>query len=376
MMLEAEESQWDPKKDRPISGYAQRSLKPNPDFWRGRVVVVTGGTGFLGWHLVQLLRHLGARVRIFALHPPLHHPLLKLRDLEPIFGDIRDGQLLQSVLQGSSVVLHAAGPVEVTSRDATTTLESHVIGTAQVLKYSPSNARIVHTSSVTTIGASKNPLPLDEEHVFNLERLTLPYIQAKRAAEQLVLEAAKQGRWACVVNPGYLVGPEDFGPSIMGRFCRRFWMGRIWLVPRGGICVADVRDVAQGHILAAEHGRPGQRYILGGYNLSFLDFCQLLAKVAGMRPRLLRTCPTPLLTLLALAAHARAWWKSREPYPSLGHVRMGRYYWYYSSQRAMEELGYSVRNVAETIRDTWEWYSKECRPRWRKLQRWWLRLAA
>jgi dihydroflavonol-4-reductase len=280
------------------------------------------------------------------------------------------------VLRGSSVVFHAAGPVAIWGIDAATMMQGHVRGTAHVLHYAPPQARIIYTSSVTTIGATRKPVPLDEDHTFNLDGLALPYIHAKRAAEQAVLAAGKQGRWACVVNPGYLVGPEDFGPSVMGRFCQRFWKGRIWLVPRGGINVADVRDVARGHLLAAEHGQPGRRYILGGHNVTFWEFCQLLAQVSEMRPRFLGRCPSPILTILALLAHMRAWWSRREPYPSFGHVKIGSYYWYYSSRYAMEELGYSVRSITDTIRDTWEWYSRQCQPKWRAFQKWWLRPAA
>ncbi|MCS7159242.1 MAG: NAD-dependent epimerase/dehydratase family protein, partial [Gemmatales bacterium] len=220
------------------------------------------------------------------------------------------------------------------------------------------------------------PVPLDEEQVFNLEHLRVPYIHAKRAAEQLAIEFARQGRWICVVNPGYLVGPEDYGPSVMGRFCLRFWKGRIWLVPRGGINLADVRDVAKGHLLAAEHGQPGRRYILGGSNLSFLELCQQLAHLAGVRPRYMPACPKPLLAMFALLAHARAWWCKREPYPSFAHVRMGYYYWYYSSLRAIEELGYTSRPITTTLRETWDWYRQNNTVRWHAFQRWWLRPAA
>ncbi|GBD35360.1 CDP-glucose 4,6-dehydratase [bacterium HR36] len=358
------------------SSYAWHGLQPRAEYWRGRLVVVTGATGFLGWHLVQWLRHLGARVRTFALHPPLDHPLLTLKDIEPIFGDVRNQRLLQDILSESSVIFHAAGPVAVWGIDADTIMQSHVVGTKHVLQAAPPQAKIVYTSSVTTIGATRKPIPLDEEHSFNLGRLALPYIQAKRVAEQTVLKACQEGRWACVVNPGYLLGPEDYGPSVLGRFCHRFWKGRIWLVPRGGINVADVRDVARGHLLAAERGQPGSRYILGGHNLSFRELCHLLAHVSATHPRFLCTCPSPLLAFLALLAQVRAWWKKREPYPSVAQVKIGSYYWYYSSRRAMEELGYSVRDIAITVRDTWEWYSRTYHPKWRAFQRWWLRPAA
>ncbi|MCS7166450.1 MAG: NAD-dependent epimerase/dehydratase family protein [Gemmatales bacterium] len=351
-------------------------MQPNPDFWRGRLVTVTGGTGFLGWHIVKLLYNLGARIRIVALPLANGHPVLNLPNIETRFGDIRDAQVLASALKDCSIIFHVAGPVGVTGIHSSLIFESHVKGTANLIRYAPKNARIVYTSSVTTIGASKQPVSLDENHNFNLQKLRVPYIHAKRKAEQLALSFAREGYWVLAVNPGYLLGPEDYAPSVMGRFCRRFWQGRIWLVPNGGINVVDVRDVALGHLLAAEHGRPGQRYILGGHNLSFLQLCQELSQPAQICPRYLASCPKLLLSSAALLAHAYSWWRKKEPYPSFGHVHIGYYYWYFSSQKAREELGYRIRDLSVTIQDTWDWHYRDEMPKWRSLQRWWLRPAA
>lgn len=356
------------------SGVCPRT--PDPLFWRNRRVVVTGATGFLGWHLVQLLRQLKARVRTLALHPPLRHPLLALRDLEPVFGDVLDDRLVASVLTDAEVVFHAAGPVAVWGISSRAMLDTHIRGTLNILRYSPVRARIVYTSSVTTIGCTRTAILLDEETRIVSPGSQLAYIEAKRTSEELCYQAAGTGRWVTIVNPAYLIGPEDFGPSILGRFCQRFWKGRIWLVPHGGINIVDVRDVALGHVLAAEHGRSGQRYILAGHNRSFLEFCRELATVANYRPRMLTTCPTLLLKACAAVAHAHSWWTGREPYPSFGHVQIGSRFWYYTSQRACRELGYIARPLRETLEDTWAWYRQYHRPVLRTFQRWWLRSVA
>src|SRR5439155_20560421 len=116
-------------------------------------------------------------------------------------------------------------------------------------------------------------------------RLQVDYVRAKRAAEQAALNAARGGQDVVVVNPGYLLGPDDHEPSVMGRMCVRAWKGRLPLAAPGGYNLVDVRDVAVGHLLAAEHGQSGQRYILGGENLRIQDFLRRLATVAGLRPR-------------------------------------------------------------------------------------------
>ena len=133
----------------------------------------------------------------------------------------------------------------------------HVTGTRHVLE-AAGGARVVHTSSVVAVGASRSGRIFDEEASFPLAGLRVPYVCAKRAAEELALQAAAGGTDVVVVNPGYLVGPEDHEPSAMGRFCVRAWKGRMILAAPGGYNFVDVRDVAAGHLLAAERGRSGR----------------------------------------------------------------------------------------------------------------------
>src|SRR5439155_1230081 len=139
---------------------------------------------------------------------------------------------------------------------------------------------------------------------FNLERLRVDYVRAKCAAEQVAAGAAARGRHVVIVNPGYLLGPEDYELSVMGRLCARFWRGRILVAPPGGYNVVDVRDVATGHLLAAEHGRPGRRYILGGENYTLPELFRLLARAAGWRPRALIRLPRWSILTLGTPANA------------------------------------------------------------------------
>jgi dihydroflavonol-4-reductase len=242
---------------------------------------VTGGTGFLGWHLVRELLPRAAQVRVLGLPPRSPYLRLRLAAVEFIAGDIRDADTVRRAIGDCDVVFHAAGPTEMWGALLREVRAIHVDGTDHVLRALSPRTRLVHTSSVVTVGASAQPRILTESSAFDLPRLAVDYVRAKCAAEEHVVAAAARGLDATVVNPGYLIGPEDYQPSAMGRFCLRCWKSRIPVVPRGGFNCADVRDVAVGHLLAAERGQPGRRYILGGENRSLLELVRDLGGVHG-----------------------------------------------------------------------------------------------
>ncbi len=345
---------------------------PDPGFWAGKSVCVTGGTGFLGYHLVTQLSAAGAEVRAFGLPPASGHPLLNQNEIQVLYGDVRDAGVVARALSDCDVIFNAAGLVASWGPALARMHAVHVDGTRNVLAAATANARIIHTSSITAIGAHRAPVPVDEETPFALDRLRVDYVQAKRGAEQLALDAARD-RHVVVVNPGYLIGPEDYERSIMGRLCVRFWKGRVLLVPLGGFNLVDVRDVATGHLLAAEHGIPGRRYILGGENCTGGQLIRRLAGVAGLRPRALPRLPLWAMRALATLAETRAWLTRREPYPSFQQVRLGRYYWFTRSDRAQTQLGYRARPLTETLADTYRWFLAVGALSLRGINRWWMR---
>jgi len=348
-------------------------MQANAEFWLGRTVCVTGGSGFLGWHIVRQLLALGAEVRTLTLAPPAEHPIRAEARVQKYFGDLRDPQLLKEALRGAAVVIHTAGSVSVSGAALKGLIELHDRGTASVIAAADSGAKIVHTSSIVAIGASKHGTPLDEGHTFNLTELDVDYVRAKRASEETALKAASAGRPVVVVNPGYLVGPDDWLGSVMGKLCIRFWKGRLFVVPRSGFNFVDVRDVALGHLLAAERGEPGRRYILGGENETLKQFLVMLSEVASLRPRGLLTPPHWLLRVAATVAERRARRKGREAYPSIQQTRLNRWYWYVNSARATRELGWSPRSLRESLTDTFLWYQSRDAIPLRSINRWWMR---
>lgn len=346
-------------------------MKLDPGYWTARRVCVTGGTGFLGFHLVRRLLDMGASVRIFAMEPAAGHPLKDSPDVECFWGDVRDPQAVKQAVSGCDIVFHTAGTVAVWGPALKQMHEIHVAGTQNVLR-AAGQARVVHTSSLVAVGGTKHGTPLSEEADFPHAGLKIDYVHAKRDAEEVALAAAA-GQDVVVTNPGYLVGPEDFENSVMGRFCVRTWTGNMAIAPPGGWDLVDVRDVAIGHMLAAEKGAAGRRYLLGGENLTVKAFIQRLAAAGNMRPRMYPKFPISLVFAAALVAESVASVTRQEPYPSFQHVRLNRYHWYGDSSRARSELGFAPRPLDESLRDTFAWYQEQNRLPLNAFGRWWMR---
>jgi dihydroflavonol-4-reductase len=344
----------------------QSSHLPDPAFWRDRPVCITGGSGFLGYHLALELLALGARVRLLGLLPTkAHHPLLRQQRLvECLFGDVRDPALVREATAGCDVIFHSAAIVAFTGKALRQMSTVNLDGTRNVLAAAGPGTRVVHISSIVTVGGSRLGESLTEDSPFPSETLAIAYVRSKRAAEELALEASGR-RDVVVTNPGFLVGPHDYGPTDMGRYCLRFWKGRLPLALPGGLCLADVRDVACGQLLAAERGKSGRRYLLGGANWTFPQLMRALAQAAGLRPPSVARLPAWLLTPLAVGATGLAWLLGGPPYPSLQHARLSRYYWYARWDRAVAELGYHPRPLAVSLADSYQWFCsrKNMRPR-------------
>ena len=351
-------------------------MDPDPSYWLGKRVCVAGGTGLLGYQIVKRLRSLGAHVRVFALPMPDWHPLRGERGVEVIEGDVRDRAAVGRAVDGSDVVFHAAGVVAVWGPSLGRVREIHTTGTRNILGSVPRGTRVVVTSSVVTVGASLAQDVLNEDSPFGLDGLRIDYVHAKRAAERIALDFAEAGGDVVVVNPSYLVGPEDFEPSVIGRFCLRYWRGMVPFAPPGGVNLVDVRDAAVGHLLAAERGVSGRRYIFGGEDRTFSALMRDLAAVGGLRPVASPVLPAWGLMVLAVCGEGRSRLTRRHPYPSVQHARQNRYHWFYDSSRAARELGFESRPLADTLADAYAWFSGFRAVRPRGLSKFWMRPEA
>ncbi len=233
----------------------------------------------------------------------------------------------------------------------------NVEGTRRVVEAARSTGvrRLVHTSSIVAVAASERPEVLDEGAQWNLGRLAVPYVTTKREAEAIALEAAGVSLNVVVVNPASVVGPGDFSRGLFGTLCHRFWRGRVPFYFGGGNCFVDVRDVAVGHLLAAERGRPGARYILGGENMSYGEFFRALACAAG-RPFPRLRLPTYGGPLVARLNDRLLPGQPRHAYLTAGQARLTGLYFFFSSARAQGELGYRTRPIAASLADAYEFW--------------------
>jgi dihydroflavonol-4-reductase len=339
--------------------------------WAGVRACVVGGTGFLGYQIADRLAVRGAAVRVLAPVATDDHPIHSRTDIEWVVGDVRTAAA--KTFADCRAVFQAAGPVQVGIANQAVHLDSHTAGTCALLAALPAGCRLVHTSSLVAIGGTHDGRILDESSPFPNGDLRIEYVRAKRTAEAAALAAATAGADVVVTNPAYLIGPDDFGRSVMGKFCIRVWQGRVPFVTAGGYNVVDVRDAAEGHVLAAERGRTGERYVLGGENLPLKVFVGLLTAAAGLRPRAMPTCPAWLFAAAAGLAEVRGRILGKAPYPSFEHARLNRLSWYASAAKAARELGFAARPVTESIADAFRWHAARRPLTPSRFNRWWFR---
>jgi dihydroflavonol-4-reductase len=322
--------------------------------FRGRPVAVTGATGFVGHHLAKLLVTLGARVTALTRIESKIDRLVEI-GVECRVAPLDDPNSLTAAVAGTDVLFHLAGAVDFAG-DWDRFRAVNVEGTRSVLAAvrAAGVRRVVHVSSIVAVGAGRTPIPLDETAKWNLGPLHVPYVTTKREAEELAGSAA-DGQDVVIANPACVLGPDDFAASEFGSLCRRFWRGKVPLHFTGGNNFVDVRDVADGLVRTAIFGRPGGRYILGGWNRTYARFFTDLTRAAGRRMTRL-TLPAPLAPILA-AVGTRHRDKHRRPILSPAQARLMGWYFFFDSGKARRELGFAPRPLTETLADTFAFWN-------------------
>lgn len=319
-----------------------------------KLVLVTGGTGFLGGHLLSLLVRRGERVRVLTRAAT---PKLRELGVECVEGSLLDPVVLAKAMKGVSRVYHCAGLV---SRDPDVAPEMyrvHVEGTRALFLAARSAGveRILLVSTSGTIAVTKEEEEVsDEESPYRIETVKRwAYYLSKIFQEKLALElAAEGGPEVVVINPSILFGPDDLRLSSTADILK-FLKGEIPLVPSGGINFVDARDAAAGAILAMERGAPSARYLLGGPNWTMAEFFARLARVSGVR------APTARIPdgAARLGAHLvdrlfRIGGGDKRPPIDPESVEISQHFWYCDSTRARTELGWEPRDPMETLDDT------------------------
>ncbi len=318
---------------------------------------VTGATGFLGSHVARVLADNGADMRLLVRSSS------NLRNIEGLradraLGDLRDPASLEKAMAGCDVVFHVAADYRLWVRDPNEMYRSNVEGTRAILEAARKNGvrRVVYTSSVATIGFTRNGYPANEDSPVSLADMIGHYKRSKFMAEQLALEAGRSGLHLVVVNPTTPVGDQDVKPTPTGRIVVDFLKRKFPAYVETGLNLVDVRECARGHVTALEKGKSGERYILGGENLTLKQILDKLAKITGL--------PSPMLKLPYIFAYAAGIadeivtgrLRGREPRATIDTVRMGAKKMFASSDKAERDLGWKIVPVESALRRAAEWF--------------------
>jgi dihydroflavonol-4-reductase len=301
--------------------------------------LVTGGTGFVGSHVIRALLQSRRSVRCLVRSTSPRRNVEGL-PVELVEGDLRDPASLGAALQGIDVVYHCAADYRLWTRDPRELYRTNVAGTENLLKAAADAGarRVVYTSSVGALGLTADGIPADETTPVRAEAVVGHYKRSKYEAERVALGWAARGFPVVIVNPSTPIGEGEVRPTPTGQIIVDFLNGRMPAYVDTGLNVIDVRDVAVGHLLAAEKGRPGERYILGHSNMTLLELLELIGRLTGRpAPRLRLPHAVPLAVAAVDTALARL--RRRPPRVSLEAVRMSRHRMYFDASKAVGELG-------------------------------------
>jgi dihydroflavonol-4-reductase len=307
----------------------------------------------VGNNVVRALLERGQQVRVLTRETSDPRPLQGL-DVEPYHGDVRDREAVLRACRGVDRIVHAAAFVHIGWSNAELHHAVNVEGTRNVVAGAlAGGARLVHVSTVDTLGAGSRTRAADEETPPD-PTVRIPYNLTKREGERLVLDAAAAGLNAVIVNPTYMLGPWDWKPT-SGRMLLHLSEGRGMLAPRGGNDFCDVRDVVSGILAAAERGQPGRRYVLGGEPLSYLQAWRLFAQVIGVRGPICRAGPM-MVWVAGKYGDVMRRATGREPDINSAATKISAEFHHYSFARAAGELGYAPRGAREAATAAWQWF--------------------
>ncbi len=318
-----------------------------------KLILVTGATGFLGRHLVQQLgsSEPEAKLRLLCRGPV---PWRESTRLEIHRGDVLVRQDVLKASEGAAEIYHLAGFVSRDPRDSDRLYQTHIEGTRNICEAAIRHRaqKVLITSSSGTIAVSRDPTVHDERSSYKIETASAwPYYLSKIFEEKLALDYFARSRLpVVVVNPSLLLGPGDERNSST-RDVALFLRGQILAIPRGGLNFVDVRDAAAGTIAAMRAGRPGERYLLGGFNWTFRELIERVAQISGRRAPKMQ--PSVNFSLKATACLRVLWRLGGKSFDlDDDSIRMSAHFWYCDSSKARAELGYQTRDPMETLKET------------------------
>jgi dihydroflavonol-4-reductase len=314
--------------------------------------LVTGASGFLGWHVARVLVERGYRVRALVRPGSRVDGL----DVETVTGDLRDASSLERATTGCGLLFHVAADYRLWAKDPGELYRSNVDGTRNLLEAARKAGveRAVYTSTVGCIGVPEGGIG-NEDFPVSLEDMTGDYKRSKFLAEQVALQFARDGFPVVIVNPTAPVGDHDVKPTPTGKIVADFLNGAMPAFIDTGLNIVDVRDTADAHWLACEHGRPGERYILGSENLTLAQILQKLAKITGRKAP---TTKLPYAVAYCAGACSTAWAEvtGKPPRVPLDAVRMAKKKMWVAHEKASRELGFQPGSADQALQRSVAWF--------------------
>lgn len=319
-------------------------------------VLVTGGGGFVGSHLVRALISRGHQVRVLA-RSPKSVEILRDQSFETAIGDLKDRDSLRAAAQGCQRVFHCAADYRLWSKNYRELYENNVDGTENLLKVCKESGvkDVVYTSSVAAVGIPKNGRPGEETTPVTLDDMIGHYKRSKFLAQQVAQEFARNYP-VYIVNPSTPIGSHDWKPTATGKIIVDFLNGKMPAFVDTGLNLVAVEDVVEGHLLAPSKGAPGRLYILGNQNLTLE---QILQKLASLTQKKAPTVKLPYAFVYGLAwaeNFVTGTLMGREPFIPLEGVKMARKRMWFANDRAVNELGFRPTSVDAALQRAIDWY--------------------
>ena len=326
-----------------LGGFAVRTL-------------VTGATGFVGSAVARRLLRDGHQVRVLARAGSDRRNLQGLA-VEVVEGDLTRPASLLPACDGCDALFHVAADYRLWAPDPSDLYRANVEGTRAILAAAKAAGvpRIVYTSSVAVLGIPKDGTPGSETTPVTVDDMIGHYKRSKFLAEEVAREFAADGLPVVIVNPSTPIGAHDIKPTPTGRVVRDAMLGRLPAYVDTGLNIVHVEDVAEGHWLAFERGVVGERYVLGGYNLSLREVLTEIADIAGRSPPKLRL-PHAVVMPIAYASEAWARLTGMNPIATVEEVRMSKKRMFFTSAKAERELGYTARPARKALEDAVRWF--------------------
>jgi dihydroflavonol-4-reductase len=320
-------------------------------------IFITGGTGFVGGHVARAYAAEGAELRLLARATSKLAGIEGLR-AEVVVGDLRAPDGLRTALRGCDALVHVAADYRLWVRDPQEMYAANVDGTRELLRVAREVgvAKVVYTSSVATMGFKADGTIVDEASPVALADMIGAYKRSKFLAEQEAIAAARAGQHVMILNPTTPIGPGDAKPTPTGRIVVDFLKGRFPAYVDTGLNLVDVEEVARMHVVALTQGTPGERYILGGENLTLKQILDRMSAITGLASPKHKVPHAVAMAFAFFDEMITGRLRGKEPRATVEAVRMGRKYMFASSAKAERELGFKVLPVYGAMRGAIEWF--------------------